>query len=99
RDRKFNRPVADHGHRASMEPTQVQPREEAPAEQPRAPQPHHHPKQDRAPKPHKQQHDQKPKQQNNEPKKPDAHQLPAFLLRPVKVPPAKPAKPKAEAEN
>ena len=100
RDRKFNRPVADHGQRAAMEPTQVQPRAEtpAPAEQPqqRAPQPHHHPKQDRAPQQHKQKHAQKqqPKQQHSEPKKPDAHQLPAFLLRPIKLPAAKPKAPK-----
>jgi hypothetical protein len=94
-----------------MEPAQVQPREEASApveQQPtqlreRAPQPHHHPKQDRAPQQHKPRHEQKqqqPKQQNNEPKKPDAHQLPAFLLRPIKLPPAekpaRPAKPKQE---
>ena len=113
RDRKFNRPVADHGHRASMEPTQVQPREEsaaaAPAEQQpqqRAPQQHRHPKQDRAPQQHKpkQQHQNKPKQAHDrqkEQKTPDAHQLPAFLLRPVKLPAKTPraAKPKAEAEN
>jgi superfamily II DNA/RNA helicase len=104
RDRKFNRPVADHGQRAAMEPAQVQPRTEVatPAEQPqqRTSQPHHHPKQDRAPQQHKPKQAQKqPKQQqqNNEPKKPDAHQLPAFLLRPIKLPAAKPkASKKAE---
>ncbi|MGN6516089.1 MAG: DEAD/DEAH box helicase [Rhizomicrobium sp.] len=101
RERKFNRPVADHGHRAAMEPAQVQPREEAavPVEQQqpqRAPQPHHHPKQDRAPhqhKPKQQQHHGKPKQaqdRQKEQKTPDAHQLPAFLLRPIKLPVAKP---------
>jgi superfamily II DNA/RNA helicase len=100
RDRKqHNRPVADHGHRASMEPTQVVAARiaEAPKhveQQPvqHAAQQHRAPKQDRAPQPHKQKHAQKqqPKPQHNEPKKPDAHQLPAFLLRPIKLPPAKP---------
>ena len=119
RDRKqHSRPVADHGHRASMEPTQVvaTPATEAPrAEQPapqqpvqHQPQQHSRPKQDhRGPKQeHRAQksHNQKqhaPKAQNNEPKTSDAHQLPAFLLRPVKLPPAEkpktPGKPKIEA--
>ena len=115
RDRKqHNRPVADHGHRASMEPTQqvaAAPVAEAPTQphveqqQPvqQQPQKHHRPRQDhRQNKPQKQQHAApKPQAQNKEPKVSDAHQLPAFLLRPVKLPPAEkpkaPAKPKQEA--
>jgi len=110
RDRKHNRPVADHGHRASMEPTQqvaAAPVAEAPRpveQQPvqHAPQEHRRPKQDhRQNKPQQQKQQHAPKAQNNEPKKSDAHQLPAFLLRPVKLPPAekpaRPAKPKQEA--
>ncbi|HSM94392.1 MAG TPA: DEAD/DEAH box helicase [Rhizomicrobium sp.] len=117
RDRKHNRPVADHGHRASMEPAQVvaapvaeaapqtaeqQPVQHQPQQQQHRPrQDHRGPKQEqRQHKPHNQkQH--APKAQNAEPKKPDAHQLPAFLLRPVKLPPAekpaRPAKPKEDA--
>jgi len=109
RDRKHNRPVADHGHRASMEPTQVvaAPAAEAPRaveqQQPiqHAPQQHRHPKQDhRQNKPqHQKQHAPKQQAQNNESKKPDAHQLPAFLLRPVKLPPAEKPKKKIDAES
>jgi superfamily II DNA/RNA helicase len=118
RDRKqHNRPVADHGQRASMEPTQVvaAPAAQAPQQNteqqqpvPHQPQKHHRPRQDHRQnqnKPQNQNQHQKqqhaPKAQTNEPKKPDAHQLPAFLLRPVKLPPAEkpkaPAKPKIEA--
>ena len=118
RDRKqHNRPVADHGHRASMEPTQqvavAAPVAEAPTQphveqqQPvqQQPQKHHRPRQDHRqnkPQHQKQQHAApKPQAQNKEPKVSDAHQLPAFLLRPVKLPPAEkpkaPAKPKQEA--
>ena len=113
RDRKqHNRPVADHGHRASMEPTQqvavVAPVAEAPTQphveqqQPvqQQPQKHHRPRQDHRqnkPQHQKQQHAApKPQAQNKEPKVSDAHQLPAFLLRPVKLPPAE--KPKAPAK-
>ncbi|HWD48998.1 MAG TPA: DEAD/DEAH box helicase [Rhizomicrobium sp.] len=106
RDRKeHNRPVADHGHRASMEPTQAQPREEAPApvEQHHTPQPHHQPKPERAPREHKpkQRHTPKPQRPQNEAKKSDAHQLPAFLMRPINLPKAtaKPAKKKEDAQG
>ncbi|HEY8948177.1 MAG TPA: DEAD/DEAH box helicase [Rhizomicrobium sp.] len=112
RDRKHNRPVADHGHRASMEPAQVvaTPVSEAPQprveqQQPVQHQPQQHrPRQDHRQNQNKPQHQKQqhaPKAQSNEPKKSDAHQLPAFLLRPVKLPPAekpaRPAKPKQEA--
>ena len=111
RDRKqHNRPVADHGQRASMEPAQIvaTPVAEAPKhvepQQPVQHQPQHpRPRQDHRQnqnKPQKQQQP-KPQAQNKEPKISDAHQLPAFLLRPVKLPPAEkpkaPAKPKQEA--
>jgi len=110
RDRDRHRPVKDHGHRASMEPT-VQ---TAPAEQPaatatqpvaaaQAPAPQqqqpkqHQPRQDHR-RDHRggQQQHNKPKQAQHqqpkpsEPKLPDAHQLPAFLMRPVKLPAEKP---------
>jgi superfamily II DNA/RNA helicase len=104
RERTHNRPVADHGQRASTEPTQVQPREEAPVaveQQPQAQQPKQH-----APRPQKQdraQHSrQTHKQTNDKPQQKapgaDASQLPAFLLRPVKLPSAKPASDKKTEE-
>ncbi|HEX3664709.1 MAG TPA: DEAD/DEAH box helicase [Rhizomicrobium sp.] len=71
--------------------------------EPRAQQ-HHVPRQD-----HRQKHNNPSKQQNrpqqpSEPKKPDAHQLPAFLLRPINVPklaekPAPRPKKKIETES
>ncbi|HEY7977575.1 MAG TPA: DEAD/DEAH box helicase [Rhizomicrobium sp.] len=118
RGKQHNRPVADHGHRASMEPTQqvatapvaeAAPKPHVEQQQPvqHGPQQHQRPRQDHRQnqnKPQQKQH--APKQQaqsnqNKEPKVSDAHQLPAFLLRPVKLPPAEkpktPAKPKQEA--
>ncbi len=100
RDRKqHNRPVADHGQRASMEPAQAAPVQEIEARpvQQHAPQPHHHAKQDRTPQQHKPKQQHAPKPQRQEPKKTDAHQLPAFLLRPVNLP--KPAKKKEDAQG
>ena len=103
RDRKqHNRPVADHGHRAAMEPAQAAPEAEARPVQQQAPQqqarqPHDHPKQDRVARPHKPKQQHTPKPQQNEPKKTDAHQLPAFLLRPVNLP--KPVKKKEDAQG
>jgi superfamily II DNA/RNA helicase len=110
---QHNRPIKDHGQRASMEPS---PAQAAPAEQPAvvAVQPAPMQAQPQAQKPrqdHRREHrqqqhkPQQPKQQqpqHNEPKKPDAHQLPAFLMRPVNLPkpvekPAKAKKAPAEA--
>jgi superfamily II DNA/RNA helicase len=102
RDSKHHdRPVKDHGQRASMEPSPVQeaaavaqapapapvqaaqPQQQQPREhQPREPRRDHQQRQHN--KPQQQQREQKP--QSNEPKKPDAHQLPAFLMRPVVLP-------------
>ncbi|HEY1631610.1 MAG TPA: DEAD/DEAH box helicase [Rhizomicrobium sp.] len=104
------RPIKDHGHRASMEPSPAQAMA-APAEQPvaaQAPQPtaqapapqqqtprQHQPRnrrdhRDRGQQQHKPKQQQARPQQSDEPKKPDAHQLPAFLMRPVKLPAEKP---------
>jgi len=94
------RPVKDHGHRASMEPMSAP----AAAATSQAPEPHHapkqhHPKPAQHAKPHqphgksqqaKQQHQLKASQPPAE-KKPDAHQLPPFLLRPIPLPKEKPA--------
>jgi superfamily II DNA/RNA helicase len=83
---QHNRPIKDHGQRASMEPS---PAQAAPAAQP-APQPHREQQprrelqQQHKPHSHKQQHTPKPR--HDEPKQPDAQQLPAFLLRPVNLP-------------
>jgi superfamily II DNA/RNA helicase len=115
RNRDHHRNVPHHGHHASMEPSPAG----APAPQPAsaAPQPHrepqHAPQQHQTPRPdHRQKHQQhnKPQQQHRqpqqpaEPKKPDAHQLPAFLLRPINVPklaekPAPRPKKKLETES
>ena len=109
--RDHHRNVPHHGNHANMEPTKAT---DAPAPQ-QQPKPHHEPKpqhhepkaqQQHAPRPdHRQKHNNPPKQQqrpqqSSEPKKPDAHQLPAFLLRPINVPKSapKPTKPKADAD-
>jgi superfamily II DNA/RNA helicase len=104
RDSKHHdRPVKDHGQRASMEPSPVQeaaPVAQAPAPAPvQAAQPQQQPREQREHQPreprrdHQQRQHNKPQQQqreqkpqSNEPKKPDAHQLPAFLMRPVVLP-------------
>ncbi|HTQ12785.1 MAG TPA: DEAD/DEAH box helicase [Rhizomicrobium sp.] len=91
------RPVKDHGHRAAMEPAKSEPAPQAAAPAPHTPKPHQEQPQHRQdrrrdhrpakPQQHQPQHyAQKP----SEPKKPDAHQLPAFLMRPVKLPADKP---------
>jgi superfamily II DNA/RNA helicase len=99
RNRDHHRNVPHHGHHASMEPAPAD--AAAPSPQPVAaapqPKPQHAPQQQhhQTPRPdHRQKHQQhtkpqhhQPKQQHpSEPKKPDAHQLPAFLLRPINVP-------------
>ncbi|MGH6872892.1 MAG: DEAD/DEAH box helicase [Rhizomicrobium sp.] len=100
RDKHHNRPIKDHGQRASMEPAveQAAPVSQAasapqPAsgEQPARQHQHQKPRQD-----HRREHRPQQPKQHAEPKKPDAHQLPAFLLRPINVPkaPEKPARPK-----
>jgi superfamily II DNA/RNA helicase len=85
RNRGRERPRPDHGQRAAMEPAQQVlakvPVARTPEPQPVQPKPH---KQDHR-QDHRQKQQQKP-QDNAEPKKPDAHQLPAFLLRPIKLP-------------
>jgi superfamily II DNA/RNA helicase len=103
--RDHHRNVPHHGNHANMEPAKAT---DAPApQQPRhEPKPQHHEpraQQQHAPRPdHRQKHNNQPKQQRpqqaSEPKKPDAHQLPAFLLRPINVPKSAPKKPKADAD-
>jgi superfamily II DNA/RNA helicase len=107
RERDHHRKVPHHGHHAAMEPVETQApapvqeqaaapqAEQRPAEQPHAPRP---PKQDR--QRHKPQKQSRPQQQPQQ-KAPgaDASQLPAFLLRPVKLPPAKPPTAKKSPEE
>ena len=101
RNPRRERPRADHGQRAAIEPAQqilakepvVHTPEPRPVQQAVKPQKQDHRqdhRQKQTPKP-QQQHKQQP--QHAEPKTPDAHQLPAFLLRPINVPkaPEKPA--------
>jgi superfamily II DNA/RNA helicase len=93
--RKGQHPVKPHGQVASMEPAQMvaAPAQPAPqATQQHPAQARHDHRQDHRQKQHhapKQQHPQKPQRHQQED---DAHdtrsQLPAFLLRPVKLPPA-----------
>jgi superfamily II DNA/RNA helicase len=104
RERDHHRKVPHHGHHAATEPTEVQvstapapvqeqaaaaPQPAPRTEQPRQPRP---PRQDR----HRNDHAQKQPRQQQQPQQKapgvDASQLPAFLLRPVKLPSAKPAK-------
>ncbi|MBU6299762.1 MAG: DEAD/DEAH box helicase [Alphaproteobacteria bacterium] len=88
RDRRREHPVKPHGQIASMEP--VRPGSEQLAPRPQE-QKQHAPTQHapRAPKP---QQRQQPRQPPHDAKQPDVSQLPAFLLRPVNLPPAKPAR-------
>jgi superfamily II DNA/RNA helicase len=110
--RDHHRNVPHHGQHANMQPAEASAPQPKPQHEPKPqqhePRPQHsEPKaqQHQAPRQdHRQKHNNPPKQQNrpqqpSEPKKPDAHQLPAFLLRPINVPKAvpKPAKPKQEA--
>jgi superfamily II DNA/RNA helicase len=103
KDRR-GRPVHDHGHRAAQHaqaPAPDRVMEAAPITEHRVDEPRPHepkPQQHRAPRhEHKPAQNHAPKQQSqqprNEPKLPDAQQLPAFLLRPVNLP--KPAVKKA----
>ncbi len=97
------RPRADHGQRASMEPAQQTlakapvahtPEPQAVQQQPKQHKPDH--RQDHRPKPQQ----QKPQpQQRAEPKQPDAHQLPAFLLRPINVPKLEKPAPRAKKKS
>ncbi|MDE2134478.1 MAG: DEAD/DEAH box helicase [Alphaproteobacteria bacterium] len=85
RERHHDRPVKPHGQVAAMEPVRM-------GSAPQAPQP---PKQHtpRPPKPQQQPKQHQPREQHHhEPKKPDPQQLPAFLLRPVNLPPPKPVR-------
>jgi len=107
RNDRRDRPVKDHGQRAAMEPAKQtapshEPQRPAPEPARALPEPHQH----RAPKPdHRQdhrQHAQKPqKQQPRQPKAPgeDASKLPAFLMRPVKLPELKPVKTSKATED
>ncbi len=99
-DRHREHPVKPHGQVASMEPAKPGAEPSAPrSQEPRQhqPQKQHVQHAPRPPKPPQQprQHQPQPprEQQRHEPKQPDANQLPAFLLRPVNLPPAKPARP------
>jgi superfamily II DNA/RNA helicase len=79
RDRK-PRPVVPHGQVASMEPAAPAPAIEQVAPEPKREAPK--PRQERQP----QRQQAKPQQQKPQGTKPDHSQLPAFLLRPVKLP-------------
>jgi superfamily II DNA/RNA helicase len=108
RDRQRSYPVKPHGQVASMEPTAPAPQPIAAAAPPQpaaqsnpAPRPDHRndhrQKQQHAPKPQHQQ--QKPQRHQQEDDTRDTRsQLPAFLLRPVKLPPA-PEKPASRAKK
>jgi superfamily II DNA/RNA helicase len=90
-----------HEHRAEPHHEQRQHREPKPQQQhpPREPKPHRD--REQQPKQHhqKQQHQPRPQQQQSE--RTDASQLPAFLLRPVNLPPLekRPGKKPADAEG
>jgi superfamily II DNA/RNA helicase len=99
-ERHREHPVKPHGQVASMEPAKPGAEQSAPRPQePRQhqPQKQHAPAQHApvqyAPRPPKPQQQQSKQHQPREPKLPDTQQLPAFLLRPVNLPPAKPARP------
>jgi len=99
RDRERSYPVKPHGQVAAMEPTAPTPQPvAAPAAAPAQPAPHTHsaPRHDHRNDHRQKQHAPKPQHQNQKPQRHqqeddtrDARsQLPAFLLRPVKLPPA-----------
>ena len=109
RGRGRARPIKDHGQRASMEPAASKPQDGI--EQPRAKKPKREP---RAKGPKSQSEAkradraQEPRPKHLEHATADAHQLPAFLLRPVALPKAKsedaetaakPSKPRARKKN
>jgi superfamily II DNA/RNA helicase len=84
------RPIAPHGHEASMEPAAVSAAPIQAAQAQAAPAPAVEPRQE-APRPRREhqprpQAAKQPQQQRPQGTKPDHSQLPAFLLRPVKLP-------------
>ncbi len=86
RERRREHPVKPHGQVAAMEPTKPQPASAAPApSQPHKPEPVQYAKTGKPPKRQSRQQQQQPKAES---KGFDAAQLPAFLLRPVKLPKA-----------
>ena len=105
-DRHREHPVKPHGQVASMEPAKADAVQPVPQPAQPRPQEQHQPRREHQPRPPRQQQQhqpQPPKQQRPaeprhseprqaEPKNTDAAQLPAFLLRPVKLPPEKPAR-------
>ncbi len=111
RERDHHRKVPHHGHHAAMAPSEAQPNaapvpvpEQATApqpaprqEQPRQPRP---PRQDRPRNDGNSQKQSRPQPHQPQQKAPvvDASQLPAFLLRPVKLPPVKHATDKKSEE-
>ncbi len=80
RDRK-PRPVVPHGQVAAMEPAAPAPAAEQTPSEPKREAPK--PRQDRQPQ---RQNAKQPQQQKSQGTKPDHSQLPAFLLRPIKLP-------------
>jgi superfamily II DNA/RNA helicase len=110
RERDHHRKVPHHGHHASTEPTEAQPSAaSAPIAEQAAAAPQQAPRNDqsRQPRPPRQdrprndqQKQSRPQQQQPQQKAPgvDASQLPAFLLRPVKLPTPKPATDKKSEE-
>jgi len=89
RDRK-PRPVVPHGNVAAMEPAATAPTPVVEQQQP-APEPRHEaPKPRFERQPQRQQAKQPQQQQRPQGTKPDHSQLPAFLLRPVKLPKPEP---------
>jgi len=102
-DRHREHPVKPHGQVASMEPAKADAVQSV--QQPAQPRPQEQPRREHQPRPpRQQQHQPQPPKQprlaeprhseprHAEPKNTDAAQLPAFLLRPVKLPPEKPAR-------
>ncbi|HTT98776.1 MAG TPA: DEAD/DEAH box helicase [Rhizomicrobium sp.] len=98
RDRERSYPVKPHGQVASMEPTAPTPQAAVAAAAPAQPAPHAHPapRHDHRNDHRQKQHSPKPQHQNQKPQRhqqeddmrDERSQLPAFLLRPVKLPPA-----------
>jgi len=104
REKFRDRPIKDHGQRAPMEPS----KQAAPLSEPQPahvePRPHQAPKHDHR-RDHRAQNGQQqrpqPRHEQRQPKAPgeDASKLPAFLMRPVKLPEAKPAKTSKATED
>jgi superfamily II DNA/RNA helicase len=100
RDRRAY-PVKDHGQRAAMEPVQAaqpQPEAQQAIEQPAAPR---EPKREQRPhREHKpQQHKPKPQPAKQAEERTDASHLPAFLLRPINLPPPEKRSEPADTEG